>query len=432
MKVKLLLLREKVFPKERCYLIAILLNALISGSVFSLIAIAILTNQLAEAGYPIGKMGILAFATCPYSLKILWAPFLDRYTVPFLCAKLGRRRGWAMAAQICLLLALLSLNLLNISPHQPFPILPMACIIFTIALFAAIQDTVWETYRIERPNTKEELPLSIASSSIGFRLGMFIGSVLSLDVAAKYGWHQVYQMVFLLAHLGPITILCIREPTSKISNTLQDKRNYFHIIYKSILLLKEKQPYLLGTLFFLLLYKSNDILPMTVRVYLSNDLSFRNTDVSLSTKIGTLAALAGSTLSGMLIPKTGIYRGMRIAAIVQLLSPFMLMLLALIGHDILLFIGATAVQFFVSGLAVTAFTTYSASLCTSKWKTTQYTIIASINSILRILLQTVAGLAASYLTWTQFFLGVMLLGIIAIVIFPMIFRKNTSGDQDYT
>ena len=35
---------------------------------------------------------------CPYLLKFLWAPLLDRYPLPFL----GRRRGWMLVAQLAI------------------------------------------------------------------------------------------------------------------------------------------------------------------------------------------------------------------------------------------------------------------------------------------------------------------------------------------
>ena len=37
----------------------------------------------------------------PYTLKFLWSPFLDRFTLPFL----GRRRGWLLIFQVALILS---------------------------------------------------------------------------------------------------------------------------------------------------------------------------------------------------------------------------------------------------------------------------------------------------------------------------------------
>src|SRR5882757_4619874 len=36
------------------------------------------------------QIGILSYVALPYLLKFIWAPFVDRFPLPFL----GRRRGW--------------------------------------------------------------------------------------------------------------------------------------------------------------------------------------------------------------------------------------------------------------------------------------------------------------------------------------------------
>src|SRR5690625_5379142 len=44
------------------------------------------------------KIGFLTLAGSAYTLKFLWAPFLDRFQIPFL----GRRRGWILLTQLLL------------------------------------------------------------------------------------------------------------------------------------------------------------------------------------------------------------------------------------------------------------------------------------------------------------------------------------------
>ncbi len=44
-------------------------------------------------------IGVISWVGITYSLKFLWAPFLDRVSIPLL-GRLGRRRGWMLLAQI--------------------------------------------------------------------------------------------------------------------------------------------------------------------------------------------------------------------------------------------------------------------------------------------------------------------------------------------
>jgi PAT family beta-lactamase induction signal transducer AmpG len=50
----------------------------------------------------LGTIGLFSVVTLPYSLKVLWAPFLDRYALP----GLGRRRSWMLLMQANMALAL--------------------------------------------------------------------------------------------------------------------------------------------------------------------------------------------------------------------------------------------------------------------------------------------------------------------------------------
>jgi MFS transporter, PAT family, beta-lactamase induction signal transducer AmpG len=51
---------------------------------------------LTVEGVDLASIGLLSLVALPYSIKFLWAPFLDRYIPPFF----GRRRGWLVIAQI--------------------------------------------------------------------------------------------------------------------------------------------------------------------------------------------------------------------------------------------------------------------------------------------------------------------------------------------
>src|SRR4029450_9321017 len=51
---------------------------------------------LTVAGVDLKTIGIFTLVGLPYSLKFLWAPVMDRITLPWL----GRRRGWMLGTQI--------------------------------------------------------------------------------------------------------------------------------------------------------------------------------------------------------------------------------------------------------------------------------------------------------------------------------------------
>jgi hypothetical protein len=55
---------------------------------------------LREAGVSRSAIGLMSYAALAFTLKFAWAPFIDEYDPPLVCAWLGRRRGWMLLAQL--------------------------------------------------------------------------------------------------------------------------------------------------------------------------------------------------------------------------------------------------------------------------------------------------------------------------------------------
>ena len=62
----------------------------------------IMQAWLTDLGLSNTKIGLLMYVALPYLLKPLWAPLLDRYSLPWL----GRRRGWILLIQLMLAAAI--------------------------------------------------------------------------------------------------------------------------------------------------------------------------------------------------------------------------------------------------------------------------------------------------------------------------------------
>ncbi|MGD9273360.1 MAG: AmpG family muropeptide MFS transporter, partial [Desulfobacterales bacterium] len=72
-----------------------------------LLTVSLLQAWMKEAGVDLTVIGLMALVGLPYTLKFLWAPFVDRFTLPFL----GRRRGWLLVIQLALMSAIVALAL---------------------------------------------------------------------------------------------------------------------------------------------------------------------------------------------------------------------------------------------------------------------------------------------------------------------------------
>src|ERR1700761_4938841 len=77
-------------------------------------------------------IGVMSYVALPYLLKFLWAPFVDRFPLPFL----GRRRGWILFTQLAMAVAIACLALQNPADG----LLPTAICALVIVFFSATQD----------------------------------------------------------------------------------------------------------------------------------------------------------------------------------------------------------------------------------------------------------------------------------------------------
>ena len=67
---------------------------------------SVLQAWMTDEGVDLGTIGLFALVGLPYTLKFLWAPLTDRFGVPLL----GRRRGWLLAVQVLLMVAIAALG----------------------------------------------------------------------------------------------------------------------------------------------------------------------------------------------------------------------------------------------------------------------------------------------------------------------------------
>src|SRR3989440_12547073 len=62
-----------------------------------------------DEGTALTAIGFLSWVGLAYSLKFLWAPFIDRLDAPVV-GRLGRRRGWMIISQLLVAAGLLRLS----------------------------------------------------------------------------------------------------------------------------------------------------------------------------------------------------------------------------------------------------------------------------------------------------------------------------------
>jgi PAT family beta-lactamase induction signal transducer AmpG len=363
-----------------------------------LLTVSVLQAWMKDEGVDLTIIGLMALVGLPYTLKFLWAPFLDRFTLPFL----GRRRGWMLVAQIALTVSIAILG--QSDPVQNPWLLAFAA--FMVTFFSASQDIVVDAYRRE-DLSDEELGLGSSLYINGYRLGMLLASGGGLIMADYMNFSMVY---FILAGCmlpGIMTTLLTPEPETPAGTpgTMREA-----IIDPLVEYFSRKGA--LWILAFVLLYKVGDTMAsaMTTPFYL--DIGFSKSEIGAVVKLfGFWATIAGGLAGGILMLRLGIKRSLWVFGILQAASTAGFALLANIGYSISLLSAVIAFENLSSGMGTAAYAAFMASITNKKFTATQYALLTSLMGIPRVLASAPTGFLAKNVGWEAFFIFCALIAI---------------------
>src|SRR5882672_5513299 len=197
-------------PGLRIYLRPRLLSILFMGFASGLplgLTGATLTFWLAESGVSRTAIGLFALVAFSYNYKFLWSPFIDRVPIPWLTRRLGRRRSWARALQLLLMVAIALLG--RSDPAADLATTALLAVI--VAFLSASQDIVIDAYRIELL-LPEEQGAGAAATQWGYRFGLLAASAGALYAAAFGTWGFAYSLMTALMLIGMATVWFTPEP----------------------------------------------------------------------------------------------------------------------------------------------------------------------------------------------------------------------------
>jgi PAT family beta-lactamase induction signal transducer AmpG len=171
-----------------------------------------LSAWLRSAGLTLEVIGVFSLATLVYSFKFLWAPLLDRTTVPLLTGWLGHRRSWMLVCQI-----LVMIGLWLIAGSDPTSqIGTMALFAVFVGFSSATQDIVIDAWRIEAADLSKQGAMA-AAYQWGYRIAMITAGAAPLLLADAYDWHVSYAAMAALMGIGMLAVLFApREAQHKI------------------------------------------------------------------------------------------------------------------------------------------------------------------------------------------------------------------------
>jgi len=161
-----------------------------------------LSAWLRTTGVSLQVIGFFALATLSYSLKFLWAPLVDRTSIPGLSALLGHRRSWMLVCQ-----GLLILGLWLISGSNPTVNIGLvAAFAVFVAFTSATQDIVIDAWRIEAAG-QERQGVMAAAYQWGYRIAILTAGIVPLFLASRINWGVAYATMAVLMGIGILAVL---------------------------------------------------------------------------------------------------------------------------------------------------------------------------------------------------------------------------------
>jgi PAT family beta-lactamase induction signal transducer AmpG len=351
-----------------------------------------------EKGVDLTVVGLIALVQIPYTWKFLWAPILDRYTLPFL----GRRRGWLLVSQTLLIFSIVGLGFSD--PANYFWVMVLAALF--VAFFSATQDIVVDAYRRE-DFPDEELGLGSSLYIYGYRMGALLSSGGGLIMADHLPWSLVYLIISACMLPCILTTLLAPEPTIT-SGTPQTLRQ---AVVDPLVEYFERSG-AVWILAFILLYKIGDTMASAMGMPFYLDMGFSKTEIGAVAKIfGTWAIVAGALLGGLIMLRLGIKRSLWIFGFLQAISTACFAILAHMGYSVPLLCVVIGFENLSSGMGTAAFVAFMASITNKKFTATQYALLTSLMAFPRVLVSAPTGFFAKFLGWEAFFIVCTLVAV---------------------
>ncbi|HEX6749349.1 MAG TPA: AmpG family muropeptide MFS transporter [Longimicrobium sp.] len=360
----------------------------------------------------LATIGYISLLSWPYTFKFLWSPLIDALPIPIL----GRRRGWLLATQIGLLLAIGWM-----ATHEPRAGLQLVAInAIIIAFFSATQDIAFDAYKIDVLR-EEELGAGAAIGVLGYRVGMLVVGGLGFILADQIGWRAVYALMAALMIPGIVGTLMAPEP----ERVMRAPGLGQAIVQPFVDFWRRAGVYAAPILAFIVLYKLGDAVLNNMATPFLLEAGFTQTQIGeVQGVIGLAATIVGVIAGGAVQARIGLVRSLWILGVLQSAVNVSYYVLALNPGNHALMIGAVVLENFFQGTGTAALVAYMMSLANPRFSATQYALLSSFMAFGRDWLGAPAGRLAEHMGWPQFFLITLLLAVPGILLLPLIAPWN--------
>ena len=346
-----------------------------SGLPYVLIFVT-LTAWLRDIGVDLSLIGFISWIMLTYSLKFLWAPFVDRSPTK-LFKKFGHRRSWIITMQLQIIVSLIVLSFINPLTN----LLVFALFALNIAFAGSIQDIAIDAYRIESAKLEDQGNLA-AGYQFGYRIAILVGSSFALIYAENFSWSLTYQLMALLMALNILVTVYI---SSEKSNPDLAILNYKQSLLEPTKDFLERFGLKIASILILIIatYRLTDIVmgPMANPFYI--DMGYSLSEIGYVVKIVALVAtIIGVFIGGIFVKRLGLYKSLLIGAFLVMFTNLSFSYASINEKNLVLLASIVASDSLAAGIVGTVNITFLTSLVSSKYTGFQYALLTSLMAFL--------------------------------------------------
>ncbi|MBP18149.1 MAG: AmpG family muropeptide MFS transporter [Gammaproteobacteria bacterium] len=405
-----------------------------SGGLPFLLVFSTLTAWLRDEGVSRSAIGFFAWVGITYSVKVIWAPVVDRISIPFVTRRLGQRRSWILIGQTGIAAGLFGMAMVD---HTELYLLSLFALL--VAFSSATQDIAIDAYRIEAMQERFQGAMS-AAYIFGYRVALLVAGAGSLYIAEYANWTFAYQVMGALVFVGIVTVLLIDEPEShrrEIIASAESDSVHFGFINAVVRpftdFFSRNGKFALVILLFIAVFRLSDIAMGIMANPFYLDMGYSKTDIANVAKVfGFFMTIAGSFICGILVVKWGIFRCLLIGATAVALTNVLFSMLSLLQPDIIWLAGVISADNISGGFAATAFVAYLSSLTNRAYTATQYALFSSLMTLPGKFISGFSGIVVDAQGYFVFFLVAAALGIPAILLVLVLMKREMRVSQSAT
>ena len=374
------------------------------------------TAWLRDVEINLSSIGFFTWLTFAYTFKFVWAPLVDRFSVPYL-AKFGHRKSWILSMQILILLSLVLIS--NIDPTKSFLYF---CIFAGIIAFAgSIQDIAIDAFRIEYAHISDQGNLA-AAYQLGYRLAIIVATSVALIFADINGWSSTFKLMSGFMCFGLLGIIFSKENL----NTELGKLTFVNSIIQPFNDFFSRFGFFMASMLLLIIatYRLTDIVmgPMASPFYI--DMGFTLSEIGAVVKVVALfASIAGIFLGGILIKKIKIYKSLIIGAFLVLITNILFAYVAITDKSLFSLSIIVAMDSLAAGIVGTVNIAFLSSLVSKKYTGFQYALLTGFMAGPGFALKGLSGLWVEHLQqiygfeygWMFFYITTSLLTIPSLI-----------------